>query len=529
MSKKNAKQCLLSEKLSSLILTKPRDIGSDDDNDDFTTEDKIAPQSYDSEYSADELDATKFRQINKKYLAEDDVKYSGKTVSRKDLSDFASDSDNEDNSDFDKHHGSSPSSDNEDDEIGDIENDNEADEEEYDDNEDSEEEKDEENSEPNPEHSKKSFESNEYNLNEQKTDEFNFNRQIFSQAGKDIEKGNAIKTQLHMWDFLLECRMKLQSCLISSNQFPSYKNLNKFKNDSEFLLSTDQTKKSLRHLLRSLLSLQETLLSVNEEFISSVKSQKKTEGTEHDDDNDDDEEISSEVEDESCIDSKKDNKKQSKNNLFESKLKKLKDFSNEISKRHKNFENYRNSTIQKWNDKTRIGHISSKNFSAFEQSVLKQIEHVLMDRQRLITRTQTKRSSYRILGQTAEDEPPAKKQLKEEDEGVDDVCPQRNKTVIDKEIFDDDDFYHQMLSELIKRRASDITDPVQLGRQWMQLQKIRLKMKKNVDTKASKGRKVRFVVHPKLVNFMMPDCSPIINENSRLELINSLFGKKIKS
>lgn len=34
----------------------------------------------------------------------------------------------------------------------------------------------------------------------------------------------------------------------------------------------------------------------------------------------------------------------------------------------------------------------------------------------------------------------------------------------DPEIFDDSDFYHQLLRELIERRASDVTDPVQLGR-----------------------------------------------------------------
>ena len=34
----------------------------------------------------------------------------------------------------------------------------------------------------------------------------------------------------------------------------------------------------------------------------------------------------------------------------------------------------------------------------------------------------------------------------------------------DPEIFDDSDFYHQLLRELIERRSSDITDPVQLGR-----------------------------------------------------------------
>ncbi|KAL0271036.1 UNVERIFIED_CONTAM: hypothetical protein PYX00_008275 [Menopon gallinae] len=165
-------------------------------------------------------------------------------------------------------------------------------------------------------------------------------------------------------------------------------------------------------------------------------------------------------------------------------------------------ETYRNETIQKWNDKTRIAHLNSKNFNAFEQSTLKQIEHVLLDKQRLIKRTQVKRSSYQILGQK-------KKSDKK-------IC---------KEIFDDDDFYHQLLSEYVRRKSCDVSDPIALSKQWIQLEKIRSKMKKKVDTRATKGRKIRYVVHQKLVNFMMPIDSVVYNEGSRIELFNSIFGK----
>ena len=34
----------------------------------------------------------------------------------------------------------------------------------------------------------------------------------------------------------------------------------------------------------------------------------------------------------------------------------------------------------------------------------------------------------------------------------------------DKEIFDDDDFYHQLLRELIEKKTSDVSDPVALSR-----------------------------------------------------------------
>ncbi len=69
----------------------------------------------------------------------------------------------------------------------------------------------------------------------------------------------------------------------------------------------------------------------------------------------------------------------------------------------------------------------------------------------------------------------------------------------DAEIFDDDDFYHQLLRELIERKTEGITDPMLLGQKWLQIQKMRNKIKKKVDTRASKGRKTRYT-KPHLAN-----------------------------
>jgi len=39
--------------------------------------------------------------------------------------------------------------------------------------------------------------------------------------------------------------------------------------------------------------------------------------------------------------------------------------------------------------------------------------------------------------------------------------------------------------------VNETSDPIAMGRQWLQLQRLRAKAKKKVDTKASKGRKIR--------------------------------------
>lgn len=44
-----------------------------------------------------------------------------------------------------------------------------------------------------------------------------------------------------------------------------------------------------------------------------------------------------------------------------------------------------------------------QGFGAFERSILTQIDHILMDKERLLRRTQTKRSVYRVLGKEEQD------------------------------------------------------------------------------------------------------------------------------
>lgn len=499
MSRKFVRENNLSEKLSSLIQAKPSVIESDDE--DFTQIDKLAVDANESDYSADELNATSIRKRNSGFLDENDVKYCGKAVSRKDLPKFTP------NKSFSSTEGSEESDQNTNSES---END-EEDESKYTEDEEDEEEEQEDEYEK-TEDREEGLLSNLKNKNYEIKD---FRNDIIFKTSDDVEKGKAIKNQIHIWDFFLECRMKFHQSLVASNQFPNYQNLKKFKiaGGCDINDATKQTQKSLKHLLESFLALQKVLLIRNEDYCKySNSSLSKASDSEIDSDTDC--ETQSEKEKKTTCDRK------SKLDVF----KNLNDFSLEIKKRHEEMEEYRNSIIQKWNNKTKLGSISNKNFSAFEQSTINQIKHALLDKQRLITRTQTKRSSYHILGEVDDEEPPNKKAVGSEDT-VSSISESKKKCITCKEIFDDDDFYHQLLSELIKRKANDLTDPMQLGKHWTQLQHYRSKIKKTVDTKASKGRKVRFVVHPKLVNFMMPMDISIYNEESRLELLNSLFGK----
>ncbi|RZC41827.1 AATF [Asbolus verrucosus] len=274
-----------------------------------------------------------------------------------------------------------------------------------------------------------------------------------------------------------------------ANKMPHSDKFNEIKQESgaEFSSRISETKISLCGTLDKLLSLQKVLLKQYPETKNLDKETKKNST-----DNDEDEEIPSDTDPE-------ESKQQEETTPIKTlKKRKLADYESEIHEQHMKYKDYRNKVIQKWNDKTRV----ILKGGATSHSILDQIEYNLSNKDKLIKRTQQKRSQYAIVGEN-------------EETGEE----------YNTEIFDDDDFYHQLLRELIEVKSADVTDPVQLGRQWIQLQNLRSKMKRKVDTKATKGRRIRYAIHNKLVNFMAPIDEELWTDEAKTELYNSLFGK----
>ncbi|CAG8560824.1 10191_t:CDS:2 [Acaulospora colombiana] len=184
---------------------------------------------------------------------------------------------------------------------------------------------------------------------------------------------------------------------------------------------------------------------------------------------------------------------------------------------HDAFLPYRTQTIEKWNNKVQIasGIPLNKKFKAINQGANVQIGQALNDRERLIKRTQLKRNSDKILGK-------ARSELR------DDVGDQKKHDEhlvnYDVEIFDDADFYQQLLRELIESRMVDTDDPVASSLRWAALKQTKQK-KKKVDTKASKGRRTRYHVQEKLQNFMVPIPAGTWHDDMIDELYTSLLGK----
>jgi protein AATF/BFR2 len=101
----------------------------------------------------------------------------------------------------------------------------------------------------------------------------------------------------------------------------------------------------------------------------------------------------------------------------------------------------------------------SKNSNQVKSAV-QLVDEVLSDRPRLVGKTRVLRSKVRAADEKEED----------------------------AEVFDDTDFYQQLLRDVIESRGEGVDG----ADNWMALQREK-KTKKKVDTKASKGRKLRWV------------------------------------
>ena len=108
----------------------------------------------------------------------------------------------------------------------------------------------------------------------------------------------------------------------------------------------------------------------------------------------------------------------------------------------------------------------------------------------------------------------------------------------DKEIFNDIDFYNFLLKEFLLNNEKEIDENnyqekidengLVEGRYDLTMKYIlnrNTKIKKKVDTKATKNRKIRYDKHEEIINFMVPENNEkeIIGRNI---IINSIFGTK---
>ncbi|EDW51897.1 protein Aatf [Drosophila sechellia] len=278
----------------------------------------------------------------------------------------------------------------------------------------------------------------------------------------EIQKGLAVQNQLRIWERLLELRINTQKFTSKANQLPAPDSLTKLASESDELQSvlTEAQERSSK-LLQQLLSLQSALHQQNSEMKKSVK------------------------------------RKQPGDDSGPA----VKSFGSVLQSNFQQMTGYRNEVLLKWDDRTKLltpgAGVKRKSLQE-DYDIIKKIDSALANREALVEKSQTPKNN-----QAEQKENSPVQRL--------------------KHIYDDSDFYHQQLRELIEYKASTSSNMSEITKQFVELQKLRQKMKKKVDTRASKGRKLRYVVHNKLINFMAPNESSDWTEASKSELYKSLF------
>lgn len=105
---------------------------------------------------------------------------------------------------------------------------------------------------------------------------------------------------------------------------------------------------------------------------------------------------------------------------------------------------------------------------------------------------------------------------------------EKAKLLQDPNIYDDTALYKTLLNQLVDQRKSDSAPNAASGlgapATWVVKE---AKMRKVVDTKASKGRKLRYTVHEKLQNFMAPEPRGSWEPEAIDRFFGSLLGQKM--
>ncbi|RKF77188.1 Protein bfr2 [Golovinomyces cichoracearum] len=170
---------------------------------------------------------------------------------------------------------------------------------------------------------------------------------------------------------------------------------------------------------------------------------------------------------------------------------------------------HRQAILEKWSAKTRGTStlpLSEKlKPMVAQQSITLLLKDQLNNSEKLIKRTKIPRSCA-----------PIQRELK---------------LVEDSSIYDDGNFYQMLLKEFIEQRKADSLNMPLVGnkdnRTFQRNAMKEAKTRKVVDTRASKGRKMRFTVHEKLQNFAAPEDRRSWESVAIDRLFGTLLGKKL--
>ncbi|EMD39043.1 hypothetical protein CERSUDRAFT_72278 [Gelatoporia subvermispora B] len=300
---------------------------------------------------------------------------------------------------------------------------------------------------------------------------------------EDRQKGKAVSRQIALWDQLLDARIQLQKAATAANRLPAPAYIEAYVSHPSAQDSLQAMLREATALSEELFAFQENLLELNESISAPPRKKRRTDH---------------------------DSASPSPSEFPDS----LREFSESASLLEAAYHAHLVPTLAKWSAKVQavapnvlLGAKSAFNRDKAAAGVVSMVDDMLRtDGAKLIARTRTRRGKHGRLAPLSSDALSAPASVSNPDDE-------------DAELFDDTDFYQQLLRDLIKARGGDGAGE----HDWMAAQRERkARRKAQVDTKASKGRKIRYEVHPKLQNFMVP--VPVSRGDWHEEQIDGLFS-----
>ncbi|WFD42692.1 rRNA-processing protein bfr2 [Malassezia psittaci] len=270
--------------------------------------------------------------------------------------------------------------------------------------------------------------------------------QLHSRQKQDAEKGKQVQKQVRSWEQALRTRIAMQKVSTQVNRLPSSSELQSCLEGAPNLLADlDQAAAELEGMADKLLSIRSRLWPKN------VKASER--------------DIAAKI------------------NLEASGPKVLRDLEQTI-------EPYRRALLARWSDKIAAAPDSKSTLGgklqlrAMNQGIVQQLDQAMNSDtlSQLVERTQVWRSpdANRISTSSSSSSDPSSER--------------------DVDVFDDSDFYAQLLRDLVENAALTQTGTSAYATDALQAKK----RKRAVDVRASKGRRIRYQVIEKAQNFMPP-------------------------
>ncbi|KAH9888908.1 apoptosis-antagonizing transcription factor [Cubamyces lactineus] len=312
----------------------------------------------------------------------------------------------------------------------------------------------------------------------------------------DKKKGKAVSRQITLWDTLLDARIQLHKAVTTANRLPLPSEVTQYASHPSAREALDSFLDVADSLIEELFSLQEDLLRSNESIEPPARKRRRLDQP-----------------------SPPSDPLPSYSEAFTA-------LSADASALEASYHPWLVDTLAKWSAKVQAvapnvllpdnkGSFLRDGKSPAQVGVVALIDDIFRaDRQKLLDRTRKRKDKHVRIGHTR----PADADAEGKDED--------DEEKLDPDVFDDTDYYQQLLRDVIAARGGD---GAQAGEARWQIQQRerKAKRKKTIDTKASKGRKLRYEVHPKLQNFMVP--VPVVVGEWHEEQIDGLFSSLLQT